>query len=154
MTTEVKFRTLAKQDATLQTFFGDESNGTFRMFDTQLQPNYLKVGNTCARVLRVSTVRQYAHRTATHQGQQNLALVRLQVDVLDYDSERARAAAAAIVDWLSRVSFAENAQFASPPTSPKAYPNQVLNERGGLEPRTQPPAWVQILDIRVMSLEE
>ena len=151
MTAEAKLRTLAQQDTTLQSFFF--TDGQVRWFDLQLQPKYLKLGKTCARVKRVSTPRSYCHETKTQRSQSRLAQPRFQIDVLDYDSERAREAAAAIVDWLATVDFSSNAQFSSPSTSPKRHPNQVLNQRAGMDYRLDPPAFVETLDIRIFDLE-
>jgi hypothetical protein len=153
MTAAVKMRTLAQQDATLQTYFGD-AGGIFRWFDKQLQPGYLKVGKACVRVRRISTLRQSTHETATRRSQSALAQPRFQIDVLDYESERARSAAKAITDWFATVDFSSDSQFASPPTSPKRHPNVVLNEREDLEYSVQPPAHVVTLDVRIFDLEE
>jgi hypothetical protein len=153
MTAEAKIRTLAQQDATLQSFFGG-SNGTFRMFDRQLQPNYLKPGATCCRVRRISTVQIRSHETATQRSDNSQVQPRFQIDVLDFSAETARAAAAAICDWLARVDFSTNDQFDSPVTTPKRHPNFVLNQRADMEFTTQPPAYVETLDVRIFNLEE
>lgn len=152
MTAEVKMRTLAQQDTALQTYFGD--SGIFRWFDRQLTPGYLKIGKTCARVRRIATVRQYAHGTATRQPLSRLEQPRFQIDVLDFDSERARSAAAAIIDWLGTADFSSDDQFASPPTSPTRHPNVVLNQRADMDFTLQPAAYVETLDIRIFCLEE
>jgi hypothetical protein len=154
VTTETKIRTLALADAALQEFFGNEENGTFRMFDRELQPNYLKVGQTCATFRRISTVRTYFHSTDTQRSQNRLAMPRFQFDVLDYSAERARSAAAALIDWFARVDFASNSMFDSPPTSPRQHPNQVLNHLSRSITKTQPTIWVEMLDVRIIDLEE
>jgi hypothetical protein len=153
MTFEARFRTLAQQDETLAGIFCE--NGICRIFDRQLAPNYLKVGKTCARVRRISTVRMHTHETATRSSLNRIAMPRLQIDVLDFDAERARAAAKAIVDWLTTVAdFSSDAQFDSPVTTPTRRPNTILNQRADMEYAVQPPAYVETLDIRVMDLEE
>ena len=154
MHAEDKMRLAAMQDEHLQDIFGDSSNGTFRWFATQLVPNYLKVGQTCARVRLISTVRLNSHETKAQRAQNRMAMPRFQIDVLDFSYERARSAAKAIVDWLALVDFSSDAQFGSPVTSPNRHPNQVLNERDGMEPSTTPAAFVRTLDIRILNLEE
>lgn len=153
MTAEAKIRSLARQDATLQSFFSG-SNGTFRWFDRQLTPGYITQG-TCVRVLRVSTVRMFTHPTRVATQLVDQQQPRFQIDVLDIDPERARSAAAAIENWLTTVAdFSSGAQFASPVTSPTRHPNFVLNQRAGMEPQTQPPVYVETLDVRIFNLEE
>lgn len=150
MTAEAKIRSLAALDATLQSYFG---TGPFRWFDRILAPNYIQRG-ACCRVTRVSTLRYYTHGTATQRSVNEIAQPRFQFDVLDYDAERARSAAAAIRDWLDTVDFSSDNQFASPPTSPTRHPNVVLNQFAGLEPQTTKPVYVEILDVRIFDLEE
>lgn len=152
MTVIEKVRTLAKADATLQTFFGEPS-GVFRWFDKQLQPGYINRG-TCARVWLVSTVRQYAKETKTARSVSRLAQPLLQIDVLDYDPGRARSAIAAIRDWLGEVDFSTDVQFASPPTTPNKHPNFVRDEREGMEYKLEPPPHVVSIDVRIFNLEE
>lgn len=152
MTCEAKLRTLAQQSALLQPYFF--TDGQVRWFDRRLQPNYLALGRSCVRVLRISTGRLYSHETRTRRSVGNMAAVRLQIDVLDFDAERARAAANAILDWLATVDCSSDAQFASPLTSPTRHPNAVLNQRAGMEPKTEPPVYVEILDVRILNLEE
>lgn len=152
MTAEVKMRSLAQQDDTLQSFFGD--GGIFRWFDRQLQPGYLKVGKSCIRVRRISTVRQYAHETATARSLSRMEQPRFQIDVLDYDAERARSAASAFIDWLATVDFSSDSQFASPVISPTRHPNEVLNQRADMDFTLQPAAYVETLDVRIFCLEE
>lgn len=155
MTTEAKFRALAMQDDILRSFFLDEDNGTFRIFDRQLTPGYLKLGKTCARIKRVSTIRLYSHETKAQRSQNRMALTRFDIDVLDYHAERARSAAAAIIDWLTtRADFSSTAQFDSPVTSPVRHQNQILNHRSGMEYSTQPPAYIEMIDSRLMDLED
>lgn len=146
MTPEVKMRTLAAADPVLQSWF--VTGGIVRWFDRQLPPGYLKVGAACVRVRRISTVRQYAHDTIL-----DMTQPRFQIDVLDFDAERARAAAAAIKDWLGTVDFSTDDQFASPTVTPKAFSNFVLNQRADMEFTTQPPAYVETLDVRIFNKE-
>lgn len=152
MTAEVKIRTLAQTSTALQGFFGEDS-GIFRWFDRQLAPGYISRG-TCARVRRVTTVLRHAKETRTARSVCRQTQPLFQIDVLDYDPERARSAVAAISDWLGEVDFSSDAQFASPPTSPKRHPNAVLNQRAGMEPLLQPPVYVETIDVRIFNLEE
>ncbi len=152
MTAEEKLRTLAQQDAVLQSYFFTDNQ--IRWFGPQLPPGYLAIGKACVRVWRVSTIRLYSHETSEQRSQNRIEQIRFQFDVLDYDSERARLAAKAIADWLATVDLSSNAQFGSPVTSPTRHPNQVLNERQGMEYKIQPPAYVQLLDVRITNLEE
>jgi hypothetical protein len=145
VTAEVKLRTLAAADATLQGFFG---TGPFRWFDVQEAPKYIEQG-PCVRVMRVSTVRDYLQG-----GISQLSCPRFQIDVLDYSAENSRQAAQAIIDWLSRISLAENNQFASPQTTPPQFPNFLLNQRSGMEPQTKLPVFVTMLDVRLFNLEQ
>lgn len=153
MDAESKLRYLAQQDATLQAYFF--TAGQIRWFDLQLQPNYLAPGRACARITRVSTLPYYSKETSERASIGALAWIRFQIDVLDYDSVRARAAAAAIVTWLTTVvDLSSTSLFDSPVTSPKRHPNFVLNQRAGLEPKTLNPVYLQMLDVRVLNLEE
>lgn len=163
MTAEAKMKLLAQQDPVLAAFFF--SGGQQRWFDGQLQPGYLKIltptqiaggmSATCARVKNLSTAFMYTHETATRQACNELERPRFQIDVLDYDPERAAAARAAIKNWLSTVDFSSNVQFASPPTSPRKHPNFVLNQWSGpIEATPQPPVHMRCLEIRITNLEE
>jgi hypothetical protein len=152
VTAEVKLRTLAQQDVTLQSWFF--TDGQVRWFDRQLAPNYLKLNKACVRVRRISTVKIHSHETDTQRSANRQVQPRFQIDILDFDAERARSAAAAICDWLATVDFSTDDQFSSPVTSPRRHPNFVLNQRADMEFSTQPPAYVETLDVRIFDLEE
>lgn len=146
-------RTLAQGSTALQAFFGEDS-GIFRWFDRQIPPKYIDRG-TCVRVRRVSTLLQHAKETRAARSISRFTGPLFQLDVLDTDPERARSAAAAIIDWLGEVDFSTDSQFASPPTTPTRHPNFVLNQRAGMEPQVSPiPVYVETLDIRITNLEE
>ena len=141
-----KMRTLAMADATLRGYLYNSLNSTFRWFDTQLQPNYIQQG-TCVTARQISAVSINAQkgRLATDQP-------RVQIDVRDLDSAKAKKVAAAIDDWLGTVSFMSNAQFISPPTTPPNFPNLKLNQRSSQDFDVQPtPAWVETLEYRIFS---
>lgn len=151
MTCEVKLRTLARQSTALQSYFGEDS-GLFRWFDRQLPPQYIGRG-TCARILRVSTNRLHSKETRNARSVNEQSGVRVQIDVLDLDPERARAAVSAIIDWLGEIDLSTDDQFSSPPVTPTRHPTTILNQRAGIEPATDPPVYVEILDIRVWNKE-
>lgn len=152
MTAEAKLRTLAQQDVNLQPYFF--TNNQIRWFDRQLSPNYLAIGRSCMRVTRISTNRLYSHETATRRAQNRFAFVRFQFDILDMDAERARSAANAVLDWLAVIDLSSDAQFGSPVTSPTRHPNACLNQRSSMEFKLQPPAYCEMLDVRILDLEE
>jgi len=141
MTPEVKIRTAASQDPTLQGYLGGSPftlNG-FRWFDTQIEQSAIKLG-ACVRAFRVSTIRTYSF-----QGIQNISQPRFQFDVLSPDPELARTIAAYMIQWLGTVSFGNiSTQFA----------NFVLNQRSGMDYQLQPPVFVQTLDVRIWNLEQ
>lgn len=151
MTAEAKMRTLAQQDATLQAIFGEPS-GIFRMFDRQLTPGYLKLGKTCARVRRISTVTIHSHETGSQRSDNQQQQPLFQIDVIDLDAERARAGASAIIDWLhTTADFSSDSQFGSPVTTPTRHPNFVTGQRADMEFTTQPPAYVETLTVRIFN---
>lgn len=157
MTPEIKLRTLAAANATLQGFFG---SSPFRWFDIQVPQGQLAAG-TCARLQRVSTARLYAHRSLNPSGSQsasspllNLSFPRFQLDIIDQDTEAARQAAIAVINWLGGISLAQDNWLNSPPTTPPQFPCFLLNQRHGLYPDTQPPLPVVTLDFRAYNFEE
>ena len=152
MTAEAKMRQLARQDATLQSYFF--TNSQVRWFDTQMPPNYVQRG-TCAVVTRISTYRMHLKETNNRRSLCNLAQPKFQIDVLDLDPERARSACTAIMDWFATVDFSSDSQFASPVTSPNRHPNFILDgPTPGLIAETQPPVWRMRMDVRIFDLEE
>jgi hypothetical protein len=152
MSAEAKIRTLAQQDPVLQSFFF--TDGQTRWFDRQMAPGYLKLGKSCVRVMRVSTLLLHSHETRAQRSANRMQQPRFQFDVIDFEAERARAGASAIADWLARVDFSTDAQFGSPVTTPTRHPCYVLNQRAGMEVTTQPPAYIESLDVRIVNLDE
>jgi hypothetical protein len=141
-----KMRALAAMDATLQSYLYNAANNTFRFFDTQMPPGYIQQG-TCVTARQISTVSMYAQngRLATDQP-------RVQIDVRDLDSAKAKKVAAAIDDWLGTVSFMSDAQFTSPPTTPPNFACFKLNQRSSEDFAVQPiPAWIETLEYRIFS---
>ena len=144
MTAEVKMRTLAKADATLQGIFG---TGPFRWFDVQLPPGYIDKG-PCARVRRLATTFIYCQ-----EGLNRLNNPRFQLDVLAATPTQAFDAAAAIINWLGTVDFASNDQFMSPPVTPTQCPNFVISQRAGLDYQLDPPVPVVSIDFRIWNVD-
>ena len=152
MSPEVKIRTLASQDATLQSFLG---TNPFRWFDIQLpQGQPTKTNNfwdgpavTC---LSVSLMSQYVHGN----GRSQIAWPRFQIDILDTDAERGRNCAAAVIAWLNKANISQPGQFGCPATSVTLpAPNILLNNRGGTWADLQPPVFRQTLDVRFANTE-
>lgn len=144
LTPEVKLRTLASGDVTLQGYLG---TGPFRWFDRQVPQGYYP--KTCVRIRRISTLILYEQR-----GLHPLDQPRFQLDVLDPDPEKARAVAAYIIQtFLTGISLAQNNQFGSPVTTPPQFPNFVLNQRAGMDYQMQPPAYVESIDFRAWNTE-
>lgn len=160
MTPERKLRILAQASASLQSFFGGGSPAVFRWFDLQFPQGFV-VSQTSARLQRISTLRQYAHasfpsaQSATGRAPLlNLSMVRFQLDIVATDTETARQAAIAVINWLGTISLASDDAFGSPLTTPPQFPCFVLNQRAGLYPDTQPPLPVVTLDFRAFNFEE
>ena len=144
MTPETKLRSLASANPTLQAFFG---TGPFRWFDTQLPPGYISRG-TCARIFRVSTIRHY-----NMAGLMDLSQPLFQCEVLDADSGRARAAAAAVIAWLGTIDCSTSDMWTSSPTTPPSHPVFVLNQRHTIDFQLDPPVPVEQIDFRLWNLE-
>ena len=153
MTAEAKLLTLASQSPVLQADLGAPP-APFRWFDKQFAQGAVETGTSVA-VLRVSTSRAYLHSTgvSTPHNLANVSAIRFQIDVCDFDPEKARAVALDIIDFMGAVDLASASQFASPPTAPTQYPCFLLNQRGRMYWELQPPAHVESLDWRVFNLE-
>jgi len=158
MTAEVKLRTLAMADATLQADLG--APPLFRWFDTTIPQGIIQKG-ACVRVLRISTLLLYAHslppggspETTPPGGLMNLTQPRFQIDVMATDPEIARAVAADIIAFMATADLASYAQFGSPATTPPQFPNFLLNQRHGADYDEQPPISIETLDYRMFHLE-
>ena len=141
-----KMRTLAAADTTLQGYLYNPMNNTFRWFDTQLPQGYINQG-TCVTVRQVSNV-----QTNVQEGRIALDQVRVQIDIRNLNSMQAKTVASAIDTWLGTVSFASDAQFLSPPTTPPNCPNFKLMQRSSQDFNVTPqPAWVETLDYRIFN---
>jgi len=143
MTAEVKLRRLAAGDATLQGYLGA---GPFRWQSRQLTQGYIQKG-TCVRTLRVAS----PLAGFSHSGPSQIELVRLQIDVLDIDADKARTVAAAVDTFLATVSLCSPAEFDSPPTLAQQYPVFKLGQRQGMEFELGAPVYVEILEYRLFN---
>lgn len=139
MTAEAKIRTLAGADATLQTFFG---TNPFRWFYLQLLPGYLDgTKGMCAQLRRIDTSFLHAQEALV-----NLNYPRFQLTIRDKDADLVDRAAAAVVDWLSTIDLASDAQFESPATTPRQFPNFVRNLIPGMDPALKPVIYTMVID--------
>lgn len=130
----------------LQAFFGTDYQ-TFRFFDRLLPQGQEKLG-PCVRVTSVSQVSEYLHN-----GRNQLTGDRMQIDVIDADSERASNAAAAIDTWLESANFVDNREFSSPVRSSGGPPaNFKLNQRGGLYSAPERMIPIETLDYRIYNV--
>lgn len=152
---ELKLRTLAVQNTTLQTDLGGGDPTTFRWYDRQLLQNEIAklVGNgACVRVRRVSTLRD-----ANMGGIMNLCAPRLQIDVLDFDAEKARSVANDVIEFMGTVNLCSADQFESPQVSPTQNPCFLLSQRADMIANPQSksgPIYVESLDFRVWCRED
>ena len=146
---EAKLRTLAAQNAALQaslTWPNAQGVNTFAWFDRQLAQGAIAVNTTQAAVTvqRISTQRT----PFGNQGGpvQNLSRVRLQINVVSYNAEQARQVAQQIAVFMMTISLLSPGEFQSPQTGPNQNPNCLVNERAGMWPQLQPPAYVETQD--------
>ncbi len=150
---ELKLRTLATRDATMQADFGSDPS-TFRWYDETLKQN--QIGNllangACARVVRVSTIRQ-----GNQGGIGNLAWPLIQIDVLDRVSEQARIVANDVIEFMQAVDLSTDNQFNSPVTGARQSTAVLLNQRQGVMQGPQSPGgpvFFQSMDFRIPNAE-
>ena len=154
MSAELKLRTLAAQNAALVAALALPSPTNFGWFDRQLAQSDIgkpSDNRTCVTVRRIST----QATAVANQGGPNQALrpIRFQLDVIDYNAERARYVATLVAAFMASVSLCWTGEFASPQTQPSQNPNFLLNERAGMLPQLQPPVYVETQDWRVWNVE-
>lgn len=141
MTAEVKLRTLAVANATMQTRFG---TSPMRWYDQQVAQNKIDAG-TCVRVRRISKRRIYEQA-----GANPLSDVLFQFDVIDADPETARAGLKDLVAFLHTVNLGSaNGAVAATPV-----PAFVVLTRAGILPHPTAPAYVETADVKFWNLEE
>lgn len=149
---ELKLRTLAAANATLAaalTFTVQGGASVFCWFDRQLAQGDLGAkadGRCCVTVQRVSTM---PRQLQGNQGGpvQNISQPRFQVNVVSYNAEQARQVARLVSNFMMSVSLLANS------SNPSQNPNFLLNERAGMLPQLQPPAYTEIQDWRVWNNE-
>lgn len=153
---EEKLRILAQQNAALAaalTFtIAPATPPQFLWMDRQLAQNALGLrsdNRTCVTVRRVSTVSTPFGNMGNPVG--DLQTMRLQLDVIDYNAERARQVATLVTAFMMSISLCWSGAFGSPQTAPSQNPNFLLNERAGMFFEVQPPAYVETQDWRVFN---
>lgn len=150
---ELKIRTLASGDAIMQADFGSDPS-TFRWYDETLLQNQigkLLTNGACARVVRISTIRQ-----GNQGGIGNLTWPLIQIDVLDRVSEQARKVSEDVIAFMHGVDLTTNSQFGSPVTGPRANPTVLLNQRQSVIQGPQSPGgpvFIQSMDFRIANAE-
>lgn len=152
---ELKLRNLAAQNAQLiadLTWPNTAGSQLFMWMDKQVVQGDLgkpSDGRACVTVQRVSSA-----RPADNQGGVgNLSRVRLQLNIVSYNAEQGRVIAQHMVDFMNSISLCNAGYFASPVTGPTQNPNKLLNERAGMLPQLNPPAYVETQDWALMNFE-
>jgi hypothetical protein len=148
----MKLRLLANQNTALAaalTFPTPAGPNAFLWFDRQIAQGDIGAitdNRTVVAVKRVSTSPQrFANQGGPVQG---IALVRLQIDIADYNAERARQVGQLVTSFMQSISLLDSGEFNSPMTSPNQNPNYLLNERSGMLFNLQPPVYAHIQDWR------
>lgn len=154
---ELKLRMLAQANIALAAALTFTINGSpvFMWMDRQLTQGDIGLkgdNRTAVTVQRVSTAprEQFGNQGGPVQ---NFSAIRLQINVVDYNAERARQVAQLVTKLMQSVSLMYTGEFASPVTQPNQSPNYLLNERGTMWPQIAPPPYVQIQDWRVFNNE-
>jgi hypothetical protein len=151
---EMKLRLLASANAPLVaalTFATPAGPNAFLWFDRQLQQGDIgkqSDNRTAVAVKRVSTAPR-AQNGNQGGAVQNIAQVRIQIDITDYNAERARQVAQLVTNFMQSISLLSAGEFSSPVTQPSQNPNFLLNERSGMLFNLQPPAYTHIQDWRI-----
>lgn len=138
-TAEVKLRTLAAANVTLQGLLGTTP---FRWYDVQHVQNSALPAVT---VRRISTATDYLM-----QGRTLIDRPRFQIDVRDTDHEHARLVAKAVIAFLDTLDLNATGGTVTGPNAPTF----LLNQRAGMDFQITPPVPVQTLDVRLFNLEE
>lgn len=153
---EEKLRILAQQNAALVTALtftiAPATPKQFLWMDRQLAQNALGVrsdNRTCVTVQRISTVSTPYGNMGNPVG--DLQTIRLQINVIDYNAERARQVASLITTFMMSISLCWQGAWDSPRTAPSQNPNFLLNERAGMFYDVAPPAYVEIMDWRIFN---
>ncbi len=145
MTAEVKLRTLAQANGTLNTLF---FTPTPRWFGPQLQPSYVRTGS-CVTVWRLTTEFLYTMQG----GGKDLFRPRFQLDIWDLDADSARLGAKAVREWLGTIDLVSDSQLGSPSTTPNQFPTTIVDERQRGIAATEGLTYVETLDFRIYCAE-
>jgi hypothetical protein len=150
----MKLRLLAQANAPLAaalTFATPAGASAFCWFDRQIAQGDIGAPSDNRTVVAVKRVSTSPRTQFGNQGGpvQNIALIRIQIDIADYNAERARQVAQLIVNFLASVSLLDAGAFGSPTTAPNQNPNYLLNERSGMLFNLQPPVYVHSQDWRL-----
>ena len=154
---ELKLRNLAAQNAALiadLTWPNTKGDPIFMWMDRQVVQGDLGKPSDkryCVTVQRVSSLPR-----VRNQGTPNTALSqpRLQINIVGYNAETLRSIGNDIVAFMNSISLAWDGYYQSPVTGPSQNPCFLLNERGGMLPQLQPPAYVWTQDWRVYNRED
>lgn len=151
---EMKLRLLAQANGPLAaalTFATPAGPGAFLWFDRQIAQGDIGAQSDNRTVVAVKRVSTSPRQQNGNQGGpvQNIALIRIQIDVTDYNAERARQVAQLVTNFMGGISLLDAGAFGSPVTTPNQNPNYLLNERSGMLYNLQPPAYTHIQDWRV-----
>ena len=143
LTVEDQFFASMTADATVASYLGSGSSA--RLYDSQLPMNAVF---PCAVYERISTVPQYTHGAPDNSNVfranlGNAGKTRFQVTVFGdptavRPANSARQIAQAIIDAIKNFNAWDGTTRG---------PNQVLNQRGGVQPNTQPPIPFQRFDV-------
>jgi hypothetical protein len=151
---EMKLRMLAQANAPLAaalTFATPAGPNAFCWFDRQVEQGDIGKATDNRTVVAVKRVSTSPRTQFGNQGSpvQNIALIRIQIDITDYNAERARQVAQLVTNFMGGISLLDAGAFASPATAPNQNPNYLLNERSGMLFNLQPPAYTHIQDWRI-----
>lgn len=144
LTCEVKLRTLAQANSTLNALF---FSPTPRWFGPQLQPQYIQHGS-CVTVWRLAT-----EFLDVMEGGTSMYRPRFQLDVWDLDADTARLGMKAVREWLDTIDLVSDSQFDSPPTTPNQFPTTIVDERQRAIAATEGMTYVEMLDFRIYCTE-
>jgi hypothetical protein len=151
---EVKLRTLALANATMQADLGGSNPSQFRWYNSQLLQN--TIASIVAKGAAVTVNRVSVMRPNNQSGIAFFTQIRFQVDVYSLDSENARTVAEDVIQFIAGVDLCSLSQFQSPPTQPVAGASVLLNQRQRMLPNPASPSgpiWTESMDFRVLNLE-
>ena len=154
---ELKLRNLAAQNAQLVadlTWPNTKGDPLFQWFDRQVVQGDLgkpSDGRYCVTVQRISSGPRVSNMGSPNTP---LSQPRFQINIVGYNSETIRSIANDIVLFMNSISLAWDGYYQSPVTGPSQNPCFLLNERAGMLPQLQPPAYVWTQDWRVYNRED